>query len=195
MKSSGCYVNLRLLLSLSIFVLPVAAWAQTAWVKKETDLLSEAKTSATVRSVLAAKTEAIVAKRKGIWLQIRADGETGWVKLSALRFGESGNYRTSLSELKTGRQGAGNSVAATGVRGLEADTIALAEADYDAFNEFIGIKKDLALLNELEDIKGSREVAAVEFDPAPPPKEPVPRIRAAGENSGSKRSREIDDEF
>ena len=39
--------------------------------------------------------------------QIQANGENGWVKLSSLRFGDSGNYRTSLSDLKTGRRAPG----------------------------------------------------------------------------------------
>ena len=95
--------------------------------------------------------------------QIQANGENGWVKLSSLRFGDSGNYRTSLSDLKTGREGAGNNVAATGARGLEAETLALAKADYKGFSQFKNIAQNTALLIELRKIKTTRDISAISF--------------------------------
>ena len=195
MKKSNPSVKARLPALLALSLLSVSAWSQLAWIKKETDLLSEAKPNGTARAVLAPKTKARVLTRKGIWVQIQANGENGWVKLSSLRFGDSGNYRTSLSDLKTGREGAGNNVAATGARGLEAETLALAEADYQGFSQFKNIAQDIALLIELRKIKMTRDISAISFKPGA---ENESTVFKAGDKQTTKKPKkrtEFDDEF
>ena len=195
MKKSNRSVKTRLSVLLALSLLSVSAWSQLAWIKKETNLLAEPKTTGTARNVLAPKTKATVLSRKGIWVQIQANGENGWVKLSSLRFGDSGNYRTSLSDLKTGREGAGNNVAATGARGLEAETLALAEADYRGFSQFKDIAQDTALLIELRKIKMTRDISAISFRPEAEIKSTVFK---AGDKQTTKKPKtraEIDDEF
>ena len=195
MKKSNRSVKARLSALLALSLLSVSAWSQLAWIKKETDLLSEAKTSATVQALLSPKTKATVLTRKGIWVQIQANGENGWVKLSSLRFGDSGNYRTSLSDLKTGREGAGNNVAATGARGLEAETLALAKADYEGFSQFKDISQDTALLIELRQIKMTRDISAISFNPRAVNESTVFEAGNKQTTKKPKRRTEIDDEF
>ena len=195
MKKSNRSVKARLSALLALSLLSVSAWSQLAWIKKETNLLSEAKTSATVQALLSPKTKATVLTRKGIWVRIQANGENGWVKLSSLRFGDSGNYRTSLSDLKTGREGAGNNVAATGARGLEAETLALAKADYEGFSQFKDISQDTALLIELRKIKMTRDVSAISFKPGAVNESTVFKAGNKQTTKKPKRRTEIDDEF
>ncbi len=195
MKKSNRSVKARLSALLALSLLSVSAWSQLAWIKKETNLLSEAKTSATVQALLSPKTKATVLTRKGIWVQIQANGENGWVKLSSLRFGDSGNYRTSLSDLKTGREGAGNNVAATGARGLEAETLALAKADYEGFSQFKDISQDTALLIELRQIKMTRDISAISFNPRAVNESTVFEAGNKQTTKKPKRRTEIDDEF
>ena len=195
MKKSNRSVKARLSALLALSLLSVSAWSQLAWIKKETALLSEAKTSATVRALLSPKTKATVLTRKGIWVRIQANGENGWVKLSSLRFGDSGNYRTSLSDLKTGREGAGNNVAATGARGLEAETLALAEADYRGFSQFKNIAQDTSLLIELQKIKITRDIPAISFKPGAEKEGTVYKADDKQTTKKPKRRTEIDDEF
>jgi len=195
MKKSNPSVKARLSVLLALSLLSVSAWGQLAWIKKETALLSEPKKTGTARNVLAPKTKATVLTRKGIWVQIQANGENGWVKLSSLRFGDSGNYRTSLSDLKTGREGAGNNVAATGARGLEAETLSLAEADYKGFSQFKNIAQDTALLIELRTIKMTRDVSAISFKPGAVNESTVFKAGNKQTTKKPKRRTEIDDEF
>ena len=195
MKKSKRSVKARLSALLALSLLSVSAWSQLAWIKKETALLSEPKTTGTARNVLGPKTKATVLIRKGIWVQIQANGENGWVKLSSLRFGDSGNYRTSLSDLKTGREGAGNNVAATGARGLEAETLALAKADYKGFSQFKDISQDTALLIELRKIKKTREISAISLKPGTENESTVYKTGDRQTTKKPKRRTEIDDEF
>ena len=195
MKKSNRFVKARLSALLALSLLSVSAWSQLAWIKKETALLSEPKTTGTARNVLGPKTKATVLTRKGIWVQIQANGENGWVKLSSLRFGDSGNYRTSLSELKTGREGAGNNVAATGARGLEAETLSLAKANYEGFSQFKDISQDTALLIELRKIKMTRDISTISFNPRAVNESTVFEAGNKQTTKKPKRRTEIDDEF
>ena len=195
MKKFNLCARARRAIWLSVSLISFGVCSEAAWIKKETNLLSEAKTSATVQGLLSPETKATVITRKGIWVQIQANGENGWVKLSSLRFGDSGNYRTSLSDLKTGREGAGNNVAATGARGLEAETLALAKADYKGFSQFKDISQDTALLIELRKIKKTREISAISLKPGTENESTVYKTGDRQTTKKLKRRTEIDDEF
>ena len=195
MKRFNLCASAKCAIWLCVSLMSFSVCSDGAWIKKETVLLSEPKTSATVQTLLSPETKAAVVTRKGIWVQIQADGKNGWVKLSSLRFGDSGNYRTSLSDLKTGREGAGNNVAATGARGLEAETLALAEADYKGFSQFKNIAQDTALLIELRTIKMTRDISAIPFKPGAKIESTVFKAGDKRTTKKPKRRTEIDDEF
>jgi len=48
----------------------------------------------------------------------------------------TGSTSSSLSGLKSGREGVGNAVSASGVRGLDAEMIKLSDPDFQALEEF-----------------------------------------------------------
>ena len=175
--------------------LPSLGWSQDAWIRKEADLLAEPNTNANIVTHLLPENSAKILRRKGIWLEIRVDRIVGWVKLSVVRFGKNANFKTSLTNLRTGREGSDNNVAATGVRGLEAETLSLAEADYDAFARFRQIDHNTDLIKELGNIKESRVVADVEFNMAAQPEETMSVKSSAKQKFESKPSIEVDDDF
>ena len=195
MKKLNRSVKARRAIWLFVSLMSFGVCSEAAWIKKKTVLLSEPKTSATAQTLLSPETKATVVTRKGIWVQIQANGDNGWVKLSSLRFGDSGNYRTSLSDLKTGREGAGNNVAATGARGLEAETLALAEADYRGFSQFKNIAQDTSLLIELQKIKITRDIPAISFKPGAENESTIYKADDKQTTKKPKRRTEIDDEF
>jgi uncharacterized protein YraI len=74
----------------------------------------------------------ITAKKSG-WLQIKARGKQGWVRMLSVRRGETGKQDAakeagSIAGLATGRAGTGQVVSTTGVRGLGEED--LKEAKY-----------------------------------------------------------------
>lgn len=77
-----------------------------------------------------------ILNRKGGWLKVTGKGKTGWVRMLYIRRGTSAGKPSAVTEasgvlgLATGRAGSGNVVAATGVRGLDEESLKEAE-----FNE------------------------------------------------------------
>ena len=189
------FVGPRALILVATLGLPSLGWSQDAWIRKEADLLAEPNTNANIVTHLLPENSAKILRRKGIWLEIRVDRIVGWVKLSAVRFGKSAKFKTSLANLRTGREGSDNNVAATGVRGLEAETLSLAEADYDAFARFIEIDRNADLIKEFRKIKASRVIDNVAFSIASQPKVPRSAKSPTHQKLRSKLSTEIDDDF
>ncbi len=74
-----------------------------------------------------------ILQRKGGWWQISIKGKTGWVRMLDVRQGASGKKPSATKEasgvldLASGRAGSGNVVAATGVRGLDEESLKQAE--------------------------------------------------------------------
>ncbi len=70
-----------------------------------------------------------VLRRRGGWVSISVGGKRGWTRLLCVRRGDAGKKASALTEasgvlgLATGRAGAGNVVAATGVRGLDEEDL------------------------------------------------------------------------
>lgn len=144
------------------------ASTQEAFTRKEVKLLTAPEISARMIAQLSTDEPVNIVTRKGFWIEVNAGQHTGWLKLSALRFQKNTNYRGSLARLESGRKGAGNNVASTGVRGLEANVLALATPDYDAFSKFEKINLDVELRIELQNIKTPKSVA--DFEPKASPK-------------------------
>lgn len=111
-----------------------------------------------------------ILNRKGGWLEVSSQGQTGWVRMLSIRRGAPGAKASAATEasgvldMASGRAGSGNIVAATGVRGLDEEDLKEAE-----FNE-----------KELEAFKsyGSSPQDARHFaDEAGLAKQTVPYIR------------------
>jgi len=72
--------------------------------------------------------------RKSGWLQVKAAGKTGWVRLLSVRRGQGGQANVaqevgSVAGVATGRTGTGQVVSTTGVRGLDAEELKAAKFD------------------------------------------------------------------
>lgn len=77
-----------------------------------------------------------ILNRKGGWLEVSGQGQTGWVRMLSIRRGAPGAKASAATEasdvldMASGRAGSGNIMAATGVRGLDEEELKEAE-----FNE------------------------------------------------------------
>jgi len=81
--------------------------------------------------------EISIQARKGLWAEVCYQEVCGWLRVTAVSRDAANNSSstTSLAALKSGREGAGNAVSSTGVRGLDAESIAVDQPDYAALAE------------------------------------------------------------
>ena len=121
------------LLTLLIF----KASAEEAVVRSQAVVFSAPKGGADKVVSLEAETRVETGVRRGLWVELIKPSQ-GWVKLRSLKMGTTGTGSTSssLSGLKSGREGVGNAVSASGVRGLDAEMIKLSDPDFQALEEF-----------------------------------------------------------
>ena len=196
MKLSRVPATLKTLSLVFILLLPPGAMSQEVWIKKASALLAEPLRTSAVQGLASPDTKALVKERKGIWLLVESDDGSGWVRLAAVRYtAPGGNIKTSLSALKTGREGSGNNVAATGVRGMDAKMLTLAKPNFEELALLDDLRTDSSFTRELQEIKNRRKVPAVSYRPpagkGPPASESA---RPALKRIKDKRS-EIEDEF
>lgn len=134
----------RTLLFLASALLSTALFAeeQIATTLKATQLFSEPYSDATVITNVAAKQQVTVIERKGGWYQVEQRGQSGWLRMSAIRFGNGETAKRdgkglaqTLRFLSTGRSGANGVTVATGIRGLDAADVANAKPDHDAVKQ------------------------------------------------------------
>lgn len=67
-----------------------------------------------------------ILSKKGGWLNVKANGKTGWVRILSVKRGASatsGNNSASLLNMASGRSGTGKVVSSTGVRGLNEEEL------------------------------------------------------------------------
>ncbi|MDB4150564.1 hypothetical protein N9740_03620 [Pseudomonadales bacterium] len=121
------------MLTLLIFT----ANAEEAVVRSQAVVFSAPKGGADKVMSLEAETRVETGVRRGLWVELIKPSQ-GWVKLRSLKMGTTGTGSTSssLSGLKSGREGVGNAVSASGVRGLDAEMIKLSDPDFQALEEF-----------------------------------------------------------
>jgi hypothetical protein len=90
---------------------------------KADDVKAEPFKDAKVATRIAKGDKVEVLAKQGGWLQIKAGGKQGWVRLLSVRRGEAAKSDVAaeiggVAGLATGRAGTGQVVSATGVRGL-----------------------------------------------------------------------------
>lgn len=84
--------------------------------------------------------------KKGAWLQIKAAGKTGWVRLLTVKRNTAGGGdMAGVVGVATGRSGTGKVVSTTGIRGLSAEDLKTA-----AFNETETKKLESATVSAAE---------------------------------------------
>ncbi|HEX6590834.1 MAG TPA: SH3 domain-containing protein [Moraxellaceae bacterium] len=107
------------------------AWAEPATLLKDSELRAKPLGDAELVSTLKAKDKVEITARKGAWANVQTPkGQTGWVRLLALRTGsgKSGDAGVGAiaSLFKTGSSG--NTVS-TGVKGLSEEKLKNAQPD------------------------------------------------------------------
>ena len=110
-------------------------------------LADTTRDSATLMSAPSARSDGLVSvpkgaeislqARKGLWAEVCYQEVCGWLRVTSISRDAANNSSssTSLAALKSGREGAGNAVSSTGVRGLDAESIAVDQPDYEALAE------------------------------------------------------------
>ena len=107
--------------------------ANEATLRRDASLTEAPKPGATVVADLVAGDAVSVKQRKGLWAEACQAQLCGWIRVTSLAMARSGSTTSSsLAGLKSGREGAGNAVSSTGVRGLDATSIELSKPDYTA---------------------------------------------------------------
>ncbi len=128
-------INLIFLNLLLIILLSVSSESVADSLKSDQEL----KESPNIKSKAVgnvSKGEVEVIDKKGFWIKIKKDSVEGWTKLNNVEIDKDSNF--SLSSLDTGREGSGNIVSTSGVRGLDGEDITNAQPD---INEFEKLKK------------------------------------------------------
>ena len=89
------------------------------------------------------KGEVEVIDKKGFWIKVKKDSVEGWTKLNNVEIDKDSNF--SLSSLNTGREGSGNIVSTSGVRGLDGEDITNAQPDINEFEKLKKLKVDKSI--------------------------------------------------
>jgi len=118
---------------------------QAALIKRDSPLLKgPSHRSAEVGSVVVG-VEVDYRQRKGLWAEVCARDLCGWLRITAVELSDrQGATKTNLASLKSGREGVGNTVSSTGVRGLDAEAIELGRPDYGALAVLEGYRVSMA---------------------------------------------------
>lgn len=100
--------------------------AELAYTVRPTEMKAKPFTDAATLAQLAGNSKVDVLQRQSSWLQVKANANTGWVKMLSLRFDQMGgapkagagnsNLGTLFNIVQTG---SGGSTASTGVKGLK----------------------------------------------------------------------------
>lgn len=104
-----------------------------ATVRSAVTLLAEPTQRSMVVATVPKDGQIKIMSRKGLWSEVCYADACGWLRITAIsRDSGAAITKTSLAALKTGREGVGNAVSSTGVRGLDAEAIKVEQPDYDA---------------------------------------------------------------
>tara|TARA_B100001093_G_C26496987_1_gene871548 strand:- start:247 stop:774 length:528 start_codon:yes stop_codon:yes gene_type:complete len=93
----------------------------------------------------AAKGNVEVIDKKGFWVKVKNDSIEGWTKLNNVEISKDSDF--SLSSLNTGREGSGNIVSTSGVRGLDGEDITSAQPNLIEFDKLQSLKADKSIGN------------------------------------------------
>lgn len=122
------HATIVLLLSASATALA----AETGTALKADSLRAKPFADASVSGKVSRGDKVDILAKQGAWLNIRAGGKSGWVRLLTVKRGASntaGNNVSGVLSMASGRAGTGQVVATTGVRGLSAQELKSAKFD------------------------------------------------------------------
>ena len=125
MRISVCILCIHVLLS--------GTCVYAASVRTEVTLLAEPTQRSVAVATVPKHGQIKIMSRKGLWSEVCYADACGWLRITAIsRDSGAATTKTSLAALKTGREGAGNAVSSTGVRGLDAEAIKVDQPDHQA---------------------------------------------------------------
>jgi hypothetical protein len=138
-------LSLQRLFCLLVLFLLASVSAHAALIKRDSPLLEAPSVrSAEVGSVVVG-VDVEYKQRKGLWAEVCARDLCGWLRITAVELNDrQGATKTNLANLKSGREGVGNAVSSTGVRGLDAEAIELGRPDYGALAVLEGYRVSVA---------------------------------------------------
>lgn len=109
--------------------LAITVYAEQAKTNKGVDLQREPGASSGKVASLPQGAMLEVAEKKGFWVKVSSNGQTGWLKLSDI---ELQITKAKTDALATGRGGSGNIVNTAGARGLSPDELKTAKPNTGA---------------------------------------------------------------
>ena len=119
----------RIVFCIAAWLVAGAAYAQTGTVVRDTDLKGEPFSDAATLGTVAAQSKVDVLSRRGAWMQVKAEGKQGWVRMLSVRL-EGGRAAAGGGDadaigrlLGFGGRQPGSTTVATGVRGLSEEDL------------------------------------------------------------------------
>lgn len=113
-----------------MLLMVAGASGEPAYTVRPTELKAKPFTDAATLARLAQSAPVDVMERQASWMQIRAAGTTGWVKMLSVRFDQissasrAGPTNSNLGVLfNIAQTGSGGSVATTGVKGINEEAL------------------------------------------------------------------------
>ncbi|MES2315987.1 MAG: hypothetical protein V4631_00705 [Pseudomonadota bacterium] len=115
----------------SLWLVAAGAFAgDPAYTVRPTELKAKPFSDSSTVARLAASSQVDVIERQASWLQVKASGSTGWVKMLSVRFNQIGSSpqagatNSSLGVLfSISQTGSGGSVPTTGVKGINEEAL------------------------------------------------------------------------
>lgn len=116
--------------------------AHAEFAGKDMEILDKPSRKAKSVGSISMGTEVVINNKKGLWLEVTADGLTGWVRklhISKVKkeANKEGGSLSAAASMGSGRSGSGNVVSSSGVRGLDADALASAEFNQEEFDKYL----------------------------------------------------------
>ncbi len=158
-------------LAMLALLVPTGAFAEPAQTVRAVDLKATPKSDAKTVVAVPADATVDIVKREGAWVQLKSGKSTGWAKLFDVRVtpvagaapAKKGNAAAETLGLAMGTRGAS---VTTGVRGLDADMLAKATPNAQAFAklESYARSKDQATAFARAGKLATRDVAFVDAD-------------------------------
>ncbi len=127
-------------LMLAALLCSAAVHAEPALTIRSTDLQAQSQSDAETLATLPENTKVDVLRRRGAWSEVKtAAGQTGWVRMMALKFGDGadasaakpaqGNPLGALDNLLSSGRTSNTATVTTGVRGLSEEDLQNAQAN------------------------------------------------------------------
>lgn len=144
---------------ITLILSSIAAWAETAaTARKNTTIYSAPDKNSEGVAKIKKGAELSLGERQGLWYVVETP-HSGYVKMTDVAVATEGKS-IGLAGLASGRSGAGNSVAATGVRGLDAEAVVTGDPDFEAASQMNDLSADDESMDEFFSDAEEREVPA-----------------------------------